>query len=283
MDFNAIITDDWLDSHIFHYVESIADQCEEVFVAILGVVDNSQIESTHQQELLEEIHERVEARNQRDNIDFYSQFFPEAIRLDDEGMSSVLINQFELIAQQWNLVHDKQKRQLVKERLSFVPEDAFVIDYNTFLLNFEEQNQSEDGQQPKEMSFDEHLDYLNLIGDILYFGPKSNRLILLKPYYLLNEILAATLFRPHIDQWLHYDDNMVFRFSGYYPTQTSFELDRQRLLQRGEFTWNMLNTLFHEQNNQSTSLTEQNILDYCHLMERLYLGYTNQSNLNRKG
>jgi hypothetical protein len=194
-------------------------------------------------------------------------------------MSSVLINQFELIARQWNLVHDKQKRQLVKQHLNFISQDALIIDYDTFIQDFKQQNQSEDDNQ---ISFDEHLDYLKLIGDILYFGPKSNRLILLKPYYLLNEILSNTLFRSHIDQWLHYDDNMIFRFSGYYPSQTSFEFDRQRLLLRGEFTWNMLNVLFHEQNNKNISLTQQNILDYCHLMEQLYLGYTNQSNLTRK-
>jgi hypothetical protein len=170
---------------------------------------------------------------------------------------------------------------LVKQRLSFIPQDALIIDYDTCLEGFEEQNQSL-SEDERERTLNEHLDYLKLIGDILYFGPKSNRLILLKPYYLLNEILSTTLFRSHIDQWLHYDDNMVFHFSGYYPSQTLFELDRQRLLIRGEFTWNMLNVLFCEQNNRNTGLTEENILDYCQLMERLYLGYVNESNLDCK-
>jgi hypothetical protein len=74
---------------------------------------------------------------------------------------------------------------------------------------------------------------------------------------------------------------MVFRFSGYYSSEKLFNIDRQRLLTRGEFTWNMLNVLFYEQNNNNISLTEQNLLDYCRLMERLYLGYVNESNLNR--
>jgi hypothetical protein len=131
------------------------------------------------------------------------------------------------------------------------------------------------------MSFDEHLDYLKLIGDILCFGQKPHITIFIKPYYYLNEILSKTIFRPHIDQWLNYEDNMVFRFSGYYSSETLFNIDRQRLLTRGEFTWNMLNVLFYEQNNNNITLTEQNILDYCRLMERLYLGYVNESNLNR--
>ena len=75
---------------------------------------------------------------------------------------------------------------------------------------------------------------------------------------------------------------MVFRFSGYYPTQDQFEIDRERVLNRGEFTWRMLNVLFYEQNNTTIGLTERNILDYCQLMERLYLGFINQSNTNRK-
>ncbi|CAF3552791.1 unnamed protein product [Rotaria sp. Silwood1] len=132
------------------------------------------------------------------------------------------------------------------------------------------------------MSFDECLNYLKLIGDFFCFGQKSHMRILLKPYYLLNNLLSNTLFRPNIEQWLNYNDNMVFRFSGYYSSEKLFNIDRQRLLTRGEFTWKMLNVLFYEQNNNNISLTEQNIFDYCHLMERLYLGYLNQSNLNRK-
>ena len=75
---------------------------------------------------------------------------------------------------------------------------------------------------------------------------------------------------------------MVFRFSGYYPTQELFDIDRQRLLTRGEFTWKMLMFYFMNKIIIIISLTEQNIIDYCRLMEDLYLGYLNESNLNCK-
>lgn len=296
VDFNALLTNEWLYSHIYRYLESISDHCQEVFVIILGLVDNSQLVSNdQQQQLLEEIHSKVneylfETENQRENINLYSEFFPEPIHLDDEQMSSQVIEQLEIIAQQWNLVHHKQKRQLIKQRLGLNQQDTLIINYDTCLKHFEEQNQisseqndtDEIEEELKQMSFDDHLDYLKLIGDILCFGQKPHTLILIKPYYFFNEILSTTIFRSHIDQWLNYDDNMIFRFSGYYPSENSFQIDRQRLLTRGEFTWKMLNVLFYEQNNNTIGLTEKNILNYCRLMERLYLGYVNQSNLNRK-
>jgi len=237
----------------------------------------------------------LDAGNQRANINLYSEFFPEPIHLDDEQMSSQVIEQLEIIAQQWNIVHHKQKRQYVKQRFDFIQQDALIIDYDTCLEYFEEHNQflpenNEEIEENKQiveeelnqMSFDDYLNYLKLIGDILCFGQKPDTIILLKPYYFLNEILSTTLFRPHIDQWLNYEDNMIFHFSGYYLTQKLFDIDRERLLMRGEFTWKMLNALFYEHNDDNISLTEENILDYCHLMERLYLGYVNGSNLNCK-
>jgi hypothetical protein len=203
-------------------------------------------------------------------------------------MSSKIIEQLEIIAQHWNIIHHKQKRQYVKQRLGFIQQDTLTIDYETCLKHFKKQTEflpeddDEITEELNQMSFDNYLDYLKLIGDILCFGQKPHITILLKPYYFLNKILSTTIFRPHIDQWLNYDDNMIFRFSGYYPSQKLFDIDRERLLTRGEFTWNMLNVLFYEQNNNNICLTKQNILDYCRLMERLHLGYINQSNLNRK-
>ena len=44
----------------------------------------------------------------------------------------------------------------------------------------------------------------------------------------------------------------------------------------------MLNVLFFEQNNHSTSLSEDDIIDYCRLMQQLHLGYVNESNLECK-
>ncbi len=282
--------------HIFRYLESISDHCQEVFIAIVGLIDHSPI-TLNEQQLLDDIHAKVNAfLLDTENINLYSQFFPKPIHLDDEQMSTEVIEQLERIAQQWKIIHHKQKRQYVKQRLSFIQQHGLTIDYETCLTSFEEKNQlllenneeeiDADKQLIQEelnqMSFDDYLDYLKLIGEILCFGQKPNLIILIKPYYLLNKILSTTLFRPNIDQWLNYDDNMVFRFSGYYPTQKLFDIDCQRLLTRGEFTWKMLNVLFYEQNNDKISLTEENILDYCRLMERLYLGYVNESNLNRK-
>ena len=311
MDFDAVLTPDWLQSHVFHYLESISDHCEEVFVAIIGLIDRSQLGSYDEQQsqrILEEIHLRIdgyltELGNQRGNINLYSGFFPEPLHFDDEQMSPMVIQQLELIAQQWNLVHHKQKRRFVKQRLKFLPYNDLVIDYQTCFKRFEEHQKqnhsssssssssSDDEEEEDEiiqaelnrMSFDDYLDYLKLIGDILYFNPdKSNRIILLKPYYFLNEILSTTLFRPRMEQWLNYDDNMIFRFSGHYLSQESFDLDRQRLLIRGEFTWKMLNILFLEQNNHNLRLNQQSLLDYCRLMEQFYLGFINDSNVKRK-
>ena len=283
IDFNELLTTDWLYAHIFRYVESISDHCEDTFIAIIGLVDRSQLTSNfQQQELLDEIHAKIDAYildplNQRRNINFYSEFFPEPIDLNNDQMSTSFIDKLETIARQWNLVHDKQTRMLVRQRFHFLSNESLTIDYETCLNQFNEQSSKDD-----RMSFDEYLDYLKLIGDILCFGTKPNSIILLRPYYFLNEILSTTIFRSRIAQWLNYEDNMVFRFSGYYPTQDQFEIDRERVLNRGEFTWRMLNVLFYEQNNTTIGLTERNILDYCQLMERLYLGFINQSNTNRK-
>ncbi|CAF3013476.1 unnamed protein product [Rotaria sp. Silwood2] len=308
INFDALLTNDWLYCHIFHYLESISDYCQQVSIAILGLVDDSQLASNdrqQQQQLLDEIRSKVNAflintEDQRGNIKFYSEYFLEPIDINDDQISSLIIEQLETIAQQWAIVHHKQKRQLIKQRFAFLKHDALIINYDTCLKKFEQQKQvplvfpdddNDDDETEKNkkliaeinaMSFDECLDYLKLIGDIFCFGQKSHMKILIKPYYLLNKILSNTLFRPNIDQWLNYDDNMVFRFSGYYPEQKLFDIDRQRLLTRGEFTWKMLNVLFYEQNNNNINLTEQNIFDYCHLMERLYLGFLNKSNLSCK-
>lgn len=210
-------------------------------------------------------------------------------------MTDEVIEKLENIAQQWNMKHHKQKRQVLKRRLGFIEQNSLIIDYETCFKHFEQSISSfdddddinEDNKKLIEneidrMNFDQCLDYLKMTGDILCYGQNSQITILVKPYYLLNNILSRTIFRSHIDQWLNYDENMIFCFSGYYRTQELFDIDRERLLTRGEFTWKMLNILFFEQNNNSQSLIEQNIIDYCDLMEYLYLGYLNESNLNRK-
>jgi hypothetical protein len=299
----VLLTNDWLYCHIYRYLESISDHCEQVFIAIIGLVDGSWIASNNHQELLNEIHFKVNAfllneGGHRENINLYSDFFPTPIHLNDEQMLTLVIEQLDTIAQQWNILHHKQKQRFIKQRLGFYQQqDALIINYDSCLKHFQQQkhyplilsdeNEIEEDkllveEEINQMSFDECLDYLKLIGDILIFGQKPDIIILIKPYYTLNKILANTLFRPHIDQWLDYNNNMVFRFSGYYSSQKLFDIDRQRLLTRGEFTWKMLNVLFFEQNNNDISLNNQNIFDYCRLMERLYLGYLNESNLNCK-
>ena len=67
----------------------------------------------------------TDEENQRKNINFYSEFFPEPIHLDDEQMSSIVIEKLEIIAQQWNIIHHKQKRQFVKQRLRFYSTRCF--------------------------------------------------------------------------------------------------------------------------------------------------------------
>lgn len=300
------MTNEWLYYHIYRYLESLSDHCEQVFVAIIGLVDDSQLTSVNyqqQQELLDEIHFKVnvfllEEGNHRENINLYSDFFSTPIHLNDEQMSMLVIEKLENIAQQWNILHHKQKQQYVKQCLGFYQQDALIINYNTCLKYFEQQKPfsiilSDDDddeieetklleEEINQMSFDECIDYLKLIGDIFCFSQKTEIIILIKPYYLLNQLLASTLFRPYIDQWLDYKTNMIFRFSGYYSSQTLFDIDRQRLLTRGEFTWKMLNILFFEQNMNDNCLNDQDIFDYCRLMQRLYLGYLNDSNLNCK-
>ena len=304
---DAVLTDDWLYRHVFHYIESIADHSTQVSLAIIGLVDQSQLEGKNdqQQELLDTIHAKVQAflvqkDERRDHVHLYSNSFPVPFHLDDEDMSAVAIEHLESLAQQWNIVHHKEKRLKLRQRFRFIPDGSIIVDYSTCLKYFEQQAQAslipsdEDEDETSEeeqqwikdeldpMSFDACLDYLQLVGDILCVDQKPQMILIFQPSYLLNQIFARTLFRSHLDQWLNYDTNMIFRFSGYYPTEEMFTLDCQRLFTRGEFTWNMLNVLFFAQNNQQVGLTEQNLIDYCRLMERLYLGYSNQSNCYRK-
>ena len=305
--FDAVLTDDWLYQHVFRYIESIADHATQVSLAVIGLVDESQLEGKHdhQQELLDAIHSKVQAflvqkEEPRAHVRLYSSFFPVPLHLDDVEMSVVAIEQLETLARQWKIVHHKQKRLKLRQRFRFIPNDSIIVDYNTCLKHFEQQAQAppipsddDNGETSEEeqrwikdeldpMSFDECLDYLELVGDILRFDQKPQMTLIFKPFYLLNQIFARTLFRPHLDQWLNYETNMIFRFSGYYPTEEIFTLDSQRLFTRGEFTWSMLNVLFFEQNIQENGLTEQDLIDFCRLMERLHLGYSNQSNCYRK-
>lgn len=297
LDFDTLLTNDWLYYSIFRYIESISDHCHHASVAIVGLICHSQKDATDQlQQFLDEIHSKInmfltDEEYQRKNVTLYSEFFPEPIHLDDENMSGSVIEIIETIAQQWNIKHHKQKRQVLKRRLGFMEQDSLLIDYETCSQRFEQRSPSVDEEvenhkllenEITQMTLDDCLDYLTLTGDIICVGQASQPTILLKPYYLLNDILSRTIFRPRMDQWLNYDENMLFRFSGYYRSEELFNIDRQRLLTRGEFTWKMLSMLFFEQNNASLSLTEQQIIDYCRLMERLYLGFLNESNLSCK-
>ena len=105
---------------------------------------NCQIGSNdQQQQLLDEIHSKVnmfltDEQNQRENITLYSEFFPEPIHLDEVDMSEGVIYKLEMIAQQWNIRHHKQKRQALKQRLGFLDPDTLTIDYDTCLQRFEQ-------------------------------------------------------------------------------------------------------------------------------------------------
>ena len=304
VDYNVLLTDEWLHQHVFRFIQSISDHCQQVSVAIIGL-DGSKSRADNrveQQRLLDEIHAKVSCRMADEdyrgkNIRLYSDHFSQAIHFDDENMSSSVIEKLELIAQQWNQVHCKHKRLAVKRTLGLMALDSLVVDDQWCSAHFERAKASF-SLPPMDDNADEHdrlikneiqqmnlhdcLEYLRLTGDLIYGGSVPTGMIIVRPYYLFNQILSRTLFRPRLDQWLDYDENIVFHFTGYYPTRKSFEVDRQRLLTRGECTWKMLNVLFFEQNNHSTSLSEEYIIDCCRLMQQLQLGFVNESNTDCK-
>ena len=282
IDYESLLTLDWLYFYIFRYIESIADHCQQASIAVVGLISSCQLNGSNEyhQQLLDEIHSRVNMfltndDYQRKNIRLYSDYFPEPIYFDNEQISKDLIEKFELIAQKWNLKYPKQLNSILKQNLRFFRENTIFIDYETCLKSFEEMKSTFNIQ----MTFDQCLEYLKLLGDILYFPQRS---ILVKPYFLFNNVLSRTIFRPDIDRWLNYDENLLFRFTGYYPTIELFEIDRERLLNRGEFTWNMLNVLFFEQNKSDRCLIDKHILYYCEIMEHLSLGFIHPANLNCK-
>ncbi|CAF1651137.1 unnamed protein product [Adineta ricciae] len=313
IDYDALLTNEWLYIHIFRYIESISDHCSQAAIAIVGFLKDCQNRSStdQQQQLLDEIHSKInmfltDEENQRTNVALYSELFPEPIHLDNNDISYV-IERFESIAQQWNIVHRKGKQQALKRRLGFLGQELSTIDYETGLKRFqkssgnfsesseyesevqestkiEEENDKEKDEfiesEIDQMTFDECLIYLQTTGDILFFTQGTQTIILIKPYYLLNKIFARTIFRPDLEQWLDYDENMIFHFGGYYSTEESFQLDCHRLLTRGEYTWKILHVLFNEQNTNPESLVDQIIIDYCRLMECLHLGYVSESNFN---
>lgn len=300
LDYDKLLTNEWLYDNIFRYIESISDDCQQASIAIIGlnINDNQKELNEYHQHLLDEIYSKVnmfltDEEKQRHNIQLYSELFPDPIYLESERISDRFIEILENIAEQSNFKHHKGKRYVLKRRLGFMEKECLTMDYDTCLEYFDQQKEltsiSSDvkdrellEQEIDEMTFDACLDYLKLTGDILCFERNSYKKILIKPYYILNNILSRTLFRPNMNEWLNYDENMIFHFWGYYQTQDSFNIDRNRLLTRGEYTWKMLNALFYEQNNNSICLTEKNIFDYCRLMEYLYVGYLNESNSNCK-
>ncbi|UJR28508.1 hypothetical protein I4U23_009746 [Adineta vaga] len=273
----------------------LSDLCERVGIAIIGLIDNSHMSLlvSNEQTLLDEIHSQTntflsDMKGQYENMNLYSHCFSTPIQFNNPDILSTFIQQLETIAQQWNFRHHKYKQQLVQQRLGFYQQNTFVFNYETCFKHFEERNLSAsivfnenmDGDaieinqlimqdEINQMSFDECLNYLKLLGDILHFGPQPHSIIILKPDYLINKIFAHTLFRPHLDRWLNYHTNVVFQFSGYYSSEELFEIDRQRLITRGEFTWRMLKVLFYERTSNNIEINELSIVDYCRLMQRL--------------
>jgi hypothetical protein len=284
-DIDALLDDDWLDCHIYRYVQSLADHCARVSLTLVGLIDRSSIkfnDQQQQQHVLERIHDKLRAfimrtDNTWSHVHIHSDLFPMPIAFDDINMSTLIIEQLETIARKNNIIHDKRKRLQVHRLFRFVAHDCITMDYETCSKYFQQQLSSfvdkSDGNE-----LDTCLEYLELIGDILIFKPTSNKTIIFKPYYLFNEILRHTIFRPNLEQWLDYDKNLVFRFSGYYTSEDMFVVDRQRLILRGEWTWTMLTAIFFEQNNDSILWKQEHLIRYCQLMEHLYLGYVNPSN-----
>ncbi|CAF4390944.1 unnamed protein product, partial [Adineta steineri] len=145
IDYDALLTDDWLYFHIFRYIESISNYCSQASIAIIGLIKNYQLASNdQQQQLLDEIHSKVnmfltDEENQRTNITLYSELFSEPIHLANNDMSDV-IETFEIISQQWNIVHHKEKRQILKRKLGFMAQDSLTIDYDICFKDFQKQN-----------------------------------------------------------------------------------------------------------------------------------------------
>lgn len=317
-----MLNENWLDDHLFRYFESLSNHNERLSLAIVGLLDRTKIDwnnSLLYQTILDQIHIKVHefltnSKYPRTHVRLYSDLFPTPLFLDDETMSTNVIEQFEYVARQWNFVHHKDKKLQLRQRFAFVPSESIIVDHDACLKRFELEKNSaakkkqtdhrtvteftaatvvDDEDEDEDMgenyqllvkeldamTFDQCLDYFQLVGDIQCFGSKSQMILIFKPYYLLNQILAKTIFRPNMEQWLNFDLNHVFRFSGFYLTEEQFKIDCERMFTRGEFTWNMLNVLFYEQNLDPVSLNEQNLIDYCRLMEKLQLGFLNQTNM----
>ncbi|CAF4846307.1 unnamed protein product, partial [Rotaria socialis] len=103
--------------------------------------------------------------------------------------SHQVIEILEIIAEQWNIKHHKQKRQLLKRRLGLVESNSIIIDYDTCLNQFQQQtipplseneNRTPVEEEINQMTFEQCLDYLKVLGDILVFEQRSSRTIIVK-------------------------------------------------------------------------------------------------------
>ncbi|CAF4520890.1 unnamed protein product, partial [Rotaria magnacalcarata] len=73
----------------------------------------------------------TDEENLRKNINSYSEYFSEAIYLDREETSHQVIDILEIIAEQWNIKHHKQKRQRLKRHLGLLESNSIIVDYDT--------------------------------------------------------------------------------------------------------------------------------------------------------
>ncbi|CAF0995620.1 unnamed protein product [Adineta ricciae] len=292
IDSTELLSKDWLQKHIFRYLESLSSHGKYVSVAVIGLIDDSKLvlPMFHAQTLLREIQSRVNTFLLGANVNHYSRFFPLPIDFKEKTMLTSFLQQLERIAQQRNVRHHKHKQQLIKQRLGLHQQRALVMNYETCFRSFQERNltssiatdANEAQEEINQMSFDECLNYLKLTGDILCVGKTPHSILILQPDYLLNKIFAHTLFRPDLDCWLNYRKNPIFQFSGYYSSEELFAKDRQRLRTNGEFSWRLLKILFYELTANNINVNELSIIEYCRLMERLQLGYLIESSYNRR-
>lgn len=182
-------------------------------------------------------------------------------------MIKILTTRF-LAEQKLNYRHEKNKRKIVKRAFGLEGENDFLIDLERALENFEK------AETP--FDFESSVEYLKLTGDLVRCGSAEKVKFITRPYYVFNQLLCRTLFRPRLDEWLNYEENLLFHFSGFYPTKESFEVDREKILRRGQFSWSMLKLLFIDESRTN----EEFLIRFAYLVEDLRVGFVEESNSN---
>ncbi|CAF1636368.1 unnamed protein product, partial [Didymodactylos carnosus] len=279
------------------YIESISNHCGQIHLAIIGLIYETTT-TTYNKEQVKRLFDSVQNKTEmyllehyddsQNMVEFYSNYFQPIYFNDSPSITNDLIIQLEIIAKKWNNIHEKNKRLNFKRKLNIFNQKNIIIDYNHCRKKFdnkyiqvvdnktsfdEDEQSSEDIDKENDeeneldpIEFDSCLEFLRLTGDIVWIDKQKQlrNFIIIKPHLLFN--IITSFLRSNFHQWLNYEENVLFHYSGYFLTKNSFENDKERLLVNGEYTWKMLNVLLID-----FCLNEQQIIEYCLLMERLYM------------